>query len=131
MADKNRKIAPRLSNMIADERKSAPKILEEKGEIMIHCNGNSMDPIIHCAERIYLRKVNVYKVGDAVFCKVNGALQVHKISAIDDETKQYQISNNKGFVNGWVKQDAVYGLAWKIEDRILVSDEDIAKRMVV
>lgn len=110
------------------DRKFAAKILAEKGSVAIRCNGNSMQPIMAPGESIYLRKVSIYHIGDAVFCKVNGALQVHKISAIDEPNQRYQISNNKGHVNDWIKKDAIYGLAVKIEDRVLVSDEELAKR---
>jgi hypothetical protein len=69
------------------DRKFAAKILSEKGQVIINCNGNSMRPIMAPGESIHLRRVSNYKVGDAVFCKVNGGLQVHKISAIDEETR--------------------------------------------
>jgi hypothetical protein len=114
-------------------RKFAIKVLEEKGEIIISCNGNSMRPIIAPKEAIHLKKVDhkLIRVGDAVFCKINGNYQVHKVSAIDEKENRFQISNNKGWVNGWTGANNIYGLAVKIEDRILVSDEELEKRKPV
>lgn len=109
-------------------REFAIKVLEEKGEIILKCNGNSMRPIIAPQEEIHLKKVPFSKlrVGDAVFVRINKNLQVHKISAINGE--RFEISNNKGWVNGTVGQQAIFGLAWKIEDRILVSNEELENR---
>lgn len=110
------------------DRKIAIKVLEEKGEVTIRCNGNSMRPIIAPKEAIHLRKVDPSKirVNDAVFCRINGNLQVHKVSAIDKD--RFQISNNHGHVNGWINNKCIYGLAIRIEDRVLVSDEELGKR---
>jgi hypothetical protein len=112
------------------DRKYAIKILEEKGEITIRCNGNSMQPIIQSREAIHLRRVDhkQLRVGDAVFCKINKNYQVHLITAIDKD--RFQISNNKGWVNGWVNSKNIFGLAVQIEDRILVSDNQLAVRVV-
>jgi hypothetical protein len=35
----------------------------------------------------------------------------------------------RGHVNDWVKREAIYGLAVMIEDRVLVNDEELAKRI--
>ena len=112
------------------DRKYAIKVLEEKGEVIIRCNGNSMQPIIQSQEAIHLVKVDPrqLRIGDAVFCKINKNYQVHKITAIDKD--RYQISNNKGWVNGWIGANSIYGLAVKIEDRILVSDKELTTRML-
>jgi len=106
----------------------AIKILEEKSEVTIKCNGGSMKPLIFPKEAIHLRRVNhsLIRVGDAVFCRINGNLQVHKVTAIDKG--RYQISNNKNFVNGWVGANCIYGLCVKVEDRVLVSDAELQKR---
>ena len=109
-------------------REIAIKALQEKGEVVIRCNGNSMRPLIGPKEAIHLKKVDLslIRVDDAVFVRVNKNLQVHKVGAIDKN--RFRIENNKGFVNGWVGPNAIYGLACKIEDRVLVSDEELAKR---
>lgn len=109
-------------------RKIAIGVLEKDGSVTLRCNGNSMRPLIAPGDAIHIKKVDMSKlrVGDAVFCKVNGNLQVHKVSSIDKE--RWQISNNKGHVNGWVGANSIYGLAVQVEDRIIVSDEELAKR---
>lgn len=111
-------------------RKIAPQVLAEKGEVIIKGAGNSMRPIITTGETIYLKKVEPSKLrkGDAVFCKVHGNTFVHLITAVDSKGERFQIANNKGHTNGWTGAAGIYGLAVKIEDRVLVSDEELAKR---
>lgn len=52
-------------------------------------------------------------VGDIVLCKVSGNEYLHLIKAIHEH--RYQIGNNKGFINGWVGQNAIYGKCIKVE----------------
>lgn len=52
--------------------------------------------------------------GDIVFAKVKGKYYVHLLSAIQGE--RYQISNNKGHINGWVGSSGLFGKVIKIED---------------
>jgi phage repressor protein C with HTH and peptisase S24 domain len=115
---------------MSGDRRFAIKVLEEKGAVVLRCNGNSMRPLIAPKEAIYIRKVaaNQLRIGDAVFCRVNGGLQVHKITAIDKANERWQIGNNHGHINGWVSTNAIFGLAVMVEDRILVSNEELAKR---
>ena len=51
----------------------------------------------------------VLKKGDIVLCKVNGHHYLHLITGIRHKT-QYQISNNKGHVNGWTSRDNIFGV---------------------
>lgn len=113
-----------------DARSIAIKVLEEKGTVTIKCNGNSMRPIIAPKEAIHLIKVSndLIRVGDAVFCRINGNLQVHKVTSIRGDYEEFQISNNHGHVNGWTGAKNIFGLAVQIEDRILVSEKDLEKR---
>lgn len=111
-------------------RQYAIKILEEKGFITIKGAGNSMRPIILNGESIHLMKVDsaLLRVGDAVFCKIKRNLFVHLISAIDVPNLRFQISNNSGFVNGWIGANNIFGLCVGAENRIFVSKEDLMKR---
>ena len=111
-------------------RKLAIKILEERNEVILRCNGKSMTPILYPGESIYIRKVDhkLLRENDTVFCRIKGNLQVHLISAIDSANDRYQISNAKKFVNGWINSDNIFGLAIKVEDKILVSDAELEKR---
>lgn len=115
---------------IMSNRQFAIQILEDKGSVVLTCNGSSMIPIIFPKETIHIKKVfaSQLRVGDAVFVRICGNLQVHKIGAIDKN--RYRIENNKGHINGWVGIHCIFGLATKIEDRVLVSDEELQKRFV-
>ncbi len=78
--------------------------------------GNSMEPIIKSGQLCTCEPVDintVLEVGNVVLCKVNGRQYLHKISAIRDN--QYQISNNKNFVNGWTQRTNVFGILTKVE----------------
>lgn len=54
------------------------------------------------------------KKGDIVLCKVGGREYLHLISSIKGD--KYEISNNKGYVNGLVQISNIYGLCVLIED---------------
>lgn len=78
--------------------------------------GNSMTPKISSGQLITLTPFGSQelKKGDIVFCKVNGNYYVHLISAIRGD--RYQISNNKGRINGWIGKNSLFGLVTKIEN---------------
>lgn len=80
--------------------------------------GNSMLPIIKSRQPVTLEPVTkdtTLEEGDIVFCKVKSNYYTHKISGIKEN--QYQISNNKGFVNGWVTREKIFGKVIKIWDK--------------
>lgn len=80
--------------------------------------GNSMLPIIKSNQPVTLVPVTdetELKKNDIVFCRVKGNYYTHKISKI--KGKQYQISNNRGFVNGWVSKDKIFGIVTEIWDK--------------
>lgn len=79
--------------------------------------GNSMVPILKSNQPVTLEPIggHTLKVGDIVFCKVNGNFCTHKITKI--RGKQYQISNNHHFVNGWITKNSIYGIVTKIWDK--------------
>ena len=51
--------------------------------------------------------------GDIVLCKLNGSQYIHLVSAI--QGPRFQISNNKGHVNGWVTAKSIFGRLVKVE----------------
>jgi hypothetical protein len=53
------------------------------------------------------------EVGDIVLCKVAGNEYLHIVKAIDNGS--YQIGNNRGFINGWIGAEHIYGKCVKIE----------------
>ena len=72
--------------------------------------GNSMVPIIKSGELCTVEPVGdtELKVGQVVLCKVKGKHYLHLISGMKPD--QVQISNNKGFVNGWTPRKNVFGV---------------------
>lgn len=105
--------------------------LLEKGEVTWKPHGNSMTPKIHSGDEVVVKKVDVkaLRVGDAVYAKVKGNYYLHLLSAIDETQGRYQISNNHGHVNGWASE--VYGLCVKVAGKVIVSDEEIQRRLHV
>lgn len=80
---------------------------------MVHIRprGWSMYPIVKNKEQVILapiKKNTKLHKGDVVLARVHGNVYLHKISAI--EGNRYQISNNRGLVNGWTTRDKVYGI---------------------
>lgn len=104
--------------------------LLEKGEVTFKPHGNSMTGKINSGDQVVVKQVPVYtlRVGDAVYAKVKGNYYLHLISAIDEGTGKYQISNNHGYVNGWINYNNIYGLCVKVKDIVIVSDEDLERR---
>lgn len=111
-----------------NSRELAVETLREQGSVVIKCNGNSMKPLIAPQENIHLIKVDpaLLRVGDAVFVRVDGVLQVHKIGSIEND--RYKITNWSGWGNSWVGSDRIYGLCVQVENRVIVSDEEMVKR---
>jgi len=52
------------------------------------------------------------KKGDIVYCKVNGNIYVHLVSAVGQDGA-IQISNNHGHVNGWTR--TVFGRLSRVD----------------
>lgn len=79
--------------------------------------GNSMQPKIKSGQLCAVEAITdhaMLKVNDIVLCKVKGNQYLHLITAIDKD--RFQISNNKGFVNGWINKAAVYGKLTQVSD---------------
>jgi hypothetical protein len=54
------------------------------------------------------------KVGDIVLCQVRGRDYLHLIKAIQGD--RYQIGNNRGYINGWVRRGKIFGILSKVEN---------------
>jgi hypothetical protein len=52
-------------------------------------------------------------VGDIVLCKVAGNEYLHLVKAI--QGGRFQIGNNRGYINGWIGPNAVYGKCIRVE----------------
>ena len=86
----------------------------QNGETFITSEkGNSMVPLIHSGQEHRLSPVSIddVKVGDIVYCKVNGKFYTHLVKAVD-ANKGCLIGNNRGRINGWTKN--VYGKVMEV-----------------
>ena len=52
-------------------------------------------------------------VGDIVLCKVAGNEYLHLIRVI--QGARFQIGNNRGFINGWIGANGIYGKCIRVE----------------
>ena len=77
---------------------------------------NSMTPRIKNGQLCRVEPVDWYnlEVGMVVLCKVKGHQYIHLLTAIKGD--QYQISNNKGHVNGWITKNNIYGVLHSVND---------------
>lgn len=91
--------------------------LNQGENVSFRPKGNSMQPKIKsgqlCSVEVIVDHADL-KVSDIVLCKVKGNQYLHLISAIDKD--RFQISNNKGFVNGWINKASIYGKLIKVSD---------------
>lgn len=90
---------------------SAITAIRENGECYIQGFGGSMEPILHSGEVfrfLLVTEQTELSIGDIVFCKVNGNLVLHKITAIDGD--RLQIGNNKKKINGWTMRKNIFGI---------------------
>lgn len=53
------------------------------------------------------------EVEDIVLCKVAGNEYLHIVKAI--QNGRYQIGNNRGLINGWIRPENIYGKCVKVE----------------
>lgn len=72
--------------------------------------GSSMKPLVNSGDLVVVEPITEetdLETDDIVLCKVKGKQYLHLISAV--QGKRFQISNNRGYVNGWVSRTAIYG----------------------
>lgn len=80
----------------------------------VRLRGQSMSGKIEENELVTLSPLTKpLKVGDVVLVKVKGTLYLHMIKALNNG--RYQIGNNRGGIDGWVKADAIYGIVTRIQ----------------
>ena len=80
-----------------------------------------MQPRIESGNLVTVKPIKDYskiEKGDIVFCKVKGNHYVHLVSATQQKMggMRFQISNNKGRINGWISETKVFGKVEKVED---------------
>lgn len=84
-------------------------------EVQFRPRGSSMKPKINSGQLITVSPIDpsIIKKGDIVLCKVAGNHYVHLVTAV--QGKRFQISNNKGHINGWCGYNCIYGKVTKVE----------------
>lgn len=91
--------------------------LKEGKTISFRPKGNSMTGRVNngqlCTVEPVLDKKTLEK-GDVVLCKVGANQYLHLVSAVSGN--RFQISNNKGYVNGWIGENGIYGKLIKVEN---------------
>jgi hypothetical protein len=78
--------------------------------------GNSMRGRIESGQSCTVVPVDPMnlEVGDIVLCKVKGNEYLHIVKAI--QGARYQIGNNRGFINGWIGANGIFGKCTSIGD---------------
>ena len=78
-----------------------------------------MQPRIESGQLVHVTRVDALgrdiEVGDIALCKVEGKQWLHLVTAVGSDGR-YQISNNKGHMNGWCTPANVFGIVTLIED---------------
>ncbi len=88
--------------------------LKDGETVSFRPRGNSMIPKIHSGDLCTVRPLDgPPEKGDIVLCRVNGNQYLHLVSATRGD--QFQISNNKGRINGWISSNQIFGILEKVE----------------
>jgi hypothetical protein len=87
----------------------------QAGEIVtFRPRGNSMTGKIESGQLCtVIPIIDEILVGDIVLCKVHGKEYLHLVKAVQDH--RYQIGNNRGFTNGWIGRNSIFGRCVRIE----------------
>jgi hypothetical protein len=78
--------------------------------------GHSMNPKIKSGQLCTVGPVDpaTLRVDDIVLCKVGGAEYLHLVKAIQGD--RFQIGNNRGHINGWIRAGSLFGRLLSVED---------------
>ena len=77
-------------------------------------HGNSMQPKIESGQLVTVEPLRAPPVpGDVLLCTVEGRQFLHLCSAV--KGPRFQISNNKGHVNGWCGLRQIHGILTLVE----------------
>lgn len=91
------------------------ELLRAGNTVRFRPHGNSMQPRIESGQLVTVEPVfRPIVPGDIVLCKVEGRQWLHLVSAVGSDGR-YQISNNKGHVNGWCTEQNVFGIVTAVE----------------
>jgi hypothetical protein len=93
-----------------------PQLLEGK-TVQFRPRGGSMKGKVDSGQLCTVEPIQDHgslEVGDIVLCRVSGKEYLHLIKAI--QGPRFQIGNNRGYINGWVGHNAIFGRCVKVED---------------
>lgn len=95
--------------------KYAKEALRRGETTMIRPRGHSMKGKVDDGDLVTLAPCDpaALRTGDIVLVRVHGTDYLHLITAVDGE--RFQIGNNRGGINGWVRAPALYGIAVRVE----------------
>lgn len=89
----------------------------KRGEtVSFRPRGGSMTGRIESGQQCTVEPVTdiaALRIDDIVLCKVKGAEYLHLIKAIQDG--RFQIGNNRGYINGWIGPNSIFGRCVKVE----------------
>lgn len=74
--------------------------------------GHSMTPLVSDGERVSVAPGPEPERGGIVLCSVRGTHYLHLVKATrtNGSALEYQIGNNRGGVNGWIRREAIHGV---------------------
>ncbi len=84
--------------------------------VQVRPRGNSMVGRIDSGQLCTIEPIDGHEIetDDIVLCRVKGREYLHIVKAI--QGRRFQIGNNRGFINGWISANAIFGLCTKVED---------------
>lgn len=92
------------------------ELLKQGNIVRFRPHGNSMQGRIESGQLVTVEPVAREIVpGDVVLCKVDGRQWLHLVSAVGSDGR-FQISNNKGHVNGWCSPQNIFGIVTAVEN---------------
>jgi hypothetical protein len=92
--------------------------LKEGKTVQFRPKGNSMQPRIESGQLCTVEPLtSPPEPGDVLLCTVSGRQFLHLCTAVKGKAdkQQFQISNNKNFVNGWCTIRQIHGRLIKVE----------------
>lgn len=90
--------------------------LREGETVSFRPRGASMKGRIESGQLCVVEQVDpaTLQVDDIVLCKVKGSEFLHIVKAI--QGGQFQIGNNRGFINGWIGANCIFGKCTSVTD---------------
>ena len=85
------------------------------GELVsLKVHGHSMEPRVHDGQQVTIIPIVDFfeiEAGDVVYCKLQGRYFFHLVKGKkrSGDGWTFLIGNNKGRINGWANQSAVFG----------------------